>query len=72
MTAYLFWYIFNEGCKTEYVWIIANSEKEASDQFYDNFSDMYDYDTTPCGVTLEPNFENKHSPGDMLGGDAII
>lgn len=68
--AYMFWYICVEGGATEYVYIIAFTEKQARYFFVQNgFTKMYDYSLSPVRVRAT----TKHyAVGEMLGQEAII
>ena len=68
--AYMFWYICNENGPTEYVYIIAFTEKQARYFFIKNgYSKMFDYSLNPVRVI---NPKRRHELGDMLGQDAIV
>ena len=68
--AYMFWYICNENGPTEYVYIIAFTEKQARYYFvHHGYTHMYDYSLNPVRV-IKP--KRHHELGDMLGQDAVI
>ena len=68
--AYMFWYICNENGPTEYIYIIAFSEKQACYFFINNgYTRMYDYSLQPVRI-IRTN--KRHDVGDMLGQDAVV
>ena len=68
--AYMFWYICNENGPTEYVYIIAFTEKQARYFFVKNgYTKMYDYSLFPVRVRATSKL---HCLGEMLGQDAIL
>ena len=73
MKAFLFWYKSDEYAKTEYIYIIAVSEKQANFIFYKNgYKNMYDYSNGPIDIIDAYYFRARHNVGDILGQDAII
>ena len=73
MKAYLFWYKSDEYAKTEYIYIIAVSEKQANFLFYKNgYKNMYDYSNGPIDIIGSCYFRARHNVGDILGQNAII
>ena len=73
MKAFLFWYKSDEYAKTEYVYIIAVSEKQANYLFYVNgYKNMYDYSNGPIDIIDAYHFRARHNVGDILGQNAII
>ena len=73
MKAFLFWYKSDEYAKTEYIYIIAVSEKQANFIFYKNgYKNMYDYSNGPIDIIDAYYFRARHNVGDILGKDAII
>lgn len=73
LRAYAYWYIFDKYGNTEYVYVIAVSEKQANYFWYNylkkQLGNVYDYDITPCNV-LKCNY--AHNVGDVLGQNARI
>lgn len=73
LRAYVYWYIFDKYGNTEYVYVIAVSEKQANYFWYNylhkHLGHVYDYDTTPCNV-MKCNC--AHEVGDILGQNARI
>ena len=73
MKAYLYWYKFSEYDRTEYLYIIAVSEKQANYLFYANgYKNMYDYSKGPIDIIDACHFRARHNVGDILGQNAII
>ena len=73
MKAFLFWYKSDEYAKTEYIYIIAVSEKQANFIFYKNgYKNMYDYSNGPIDIIASYYFRARHNVGDILGQNAII
>ena len=73
MKAFLFWYKSDEYAKTEYIYIIAVSEKQANFLFYKNgYKNMYDYSNGPVDIIDALYFRARHNVGDILGQNAII
>lgn len=63
--AYMFWYMSSQYAPTEYVYIIAFSEKQARMFFIKNgYTRMYDYSLNPVRVVKTTK---RHEVGDMLG-----
>jgi len=73
LKAYVYWYIMDMYGHTEYVHVIAVSEKQANYFWYNYLHKVlgrvYDYDTTPCNVIECTRF---HEVGDVLGQNARI
>lgn len=73
MKAYVFWYIMDAYGRTEYVRIIAVSEKQANffwkRYLYQVLGRPYDYDLTPCNV-MQCSY--AHNVGDILGQNARV
>ena len=73
MKAYLYWYKFSEYDRTEYLYIIAVSKKQANYLFYANgYKNMYDYSNGPIDIIDACHFRARHNVGDILGQNAII
>lgn len=73
MKAYLFWYKSNEYARTEYIYIIAVSVRQA--QWYwvhKGYTRMYDYCFYPIDEIEAKDFMQSHNIGDILGQFAII
>ena len=73
MGAYLFWYKIDAYSRTEYIYIIAVSEKQA---FYflksNGYTHCYDFSQTCEGFIGVADFTKKHQIGDILGVNAVI
>lgn len=76
MKAYLFWYQYAPSTKSEYVYVIAVSYKQAKYFWYNYIKNtlgyIYDYDLMPCNEIEAKNFILQHKVGDILGEEAII
>lgn len=73
MKAYLFWYICCEYGRTEYIWIIAYSIKQARYFFFKNgYGENYDYSISPVDERQEKDFVIHHKVGEILGDMARI
>ena len=76
MKAYLFWYIIAEGAKTEYVYVVANTYKQARYFWYNylkfTLGYAYDYTLDACDEIDSKDFVKEHHTGDILGQNAII
>lgn len=74
--AYLFWYCFDAYSKTEYVYVIAVSLKQAmflwQRYLRENVGRVYDKAETPVNEIGEQDFIKRHEVGEVLGGRAII
>lgn len=73
--AYLFWYIFDyKSNKTEYIWVIAVSHKQAlyffNEYIHKNLGRVYDRADEACNEKSE--FLRNHEIGEVLGELAII
>ena len=73
--AYLFWYIFGyKSSKTEYVWVIAVSHKQAlyffNEYIHKNLGRVYDKADEACNE--KSKFLRNHEIGEVLGEFAII
>ena len=73
--AYLFWYIFDyKSTKTEYIWVIAVSHKQAlyffNKYIHNNLGRVYDKADEACNEKSE--FLCRHEIGEILGEFAII
>lgn len=76
MKAYTFWYKITETARTEYVYVVACSYKQAR-YFWFNYLKYtlgyaYDYDLEPCDEIDSTDFVKEHHVGDILGQNAII
>lgn len=70
--AYLYWYKSSETSYTQYIYIIAYSNKQAFYYFNkNNYTTMYDYGCA-YEVIEEFKFNKRHNVGDILGANAII
>lgn len=73
LNAYQFWYKSEEDARTEYIYIIAESEKMAIGLFASyGYNKFYDYDITPIDVIEGQYFLYDHKAGDVLGQFALI
>ena len=73
MKAYLYWYKCDEYAKTEYIYIIAVSVKQANYIFYSQgYKNMTDYSNGPIDIISAYYFRNHHKVGDILGQNAIL
>ena len=76
MKAFLFWYKTSEYSTTEYVYVIAVSEKQAiffwSKYLRETLGRPYDYIMAPCGIINQKDFVARHEVGDILGQYAYI
>lgn len=73
--AYLFWYIFDyKSSKTEYIWVIAVSHKQAlyffNEYIHKNLGRVYDWADEACNE--KSKFLSNHEIGEVLGEFAII
>ena len=73
--AYLFWYIFDyKSTKTEYIWVIAVSHKQAlyffNEYIHKNLGRVYDRADEACNE--KSKFLRRHEIGEVLGEFAII
>lgn len=71
--AYMFWYTTSASGPTEYIYVIAVSEKQAQ-YFFDRYRKevlgyVYDYDTSSCCIT---ECYYRHQIGDIIGHNAIV
>ena len=73
LRAYVYWYIMDNYGSTEYVHIIAVSEKQANYFWYNYLHKViggaYDYCVDPCNVF---KCNHTHNLGDILGQNARI
>lgn len=75
--AYLFWYVFDYlSTKTEYVWVIAVSHKQAlyffKEYMHQNVGRVYDKADEACNEINEIDFLQNHKVGEILGQFAVI
>ena len=75
--AYLFWYVFDYlSTKTEYIWVIAVSHKQAlyffNQYMRDNVGRVYDKASEACNEIDEADFLHNHEIGETLGEFAVI
>ena len=73
--AYLFWYIYDyKSTKTEYIWVIAVSHKQAlyffNEYINNNLGRVYDKANEACNE--KSKFLRNHEIGEVLGEFAII
>ena len=73
--AYLFWYIYDyKSTKTEYIWVIAVSHKQAlyffNEYIHNNLGRVYDRADEACNE--KSKFLRGHEIGEVLGEFAII
>ena len=73
--AYLFWYIYDyKSTKTEYIWVIAVSHKQAlyffNEYIHKNLGRVYDRADEACNE--KSKFLRCHEIGEVLGEFAII
>ena len=72
-SAYLFWYKSSETARTEYIYIVAWTVKQARFYFFDRgFNKYYDYASWPVDEIPQSEWEIDHKPGTVLGDNAII
>lgn len=76
MKAYVFWYLSSPNAKTEYVYVIAVSYRQAK-YFWLNYLKYslgyaFDYDLDPCNEIDKSHFSKHHDVGDILGQYAIL
>ena len=71
--AFVFWYKSSELAPTEYIYIIAFTEKQAR-FFYSNngYTKMFDYSLNPVNVVKAERWTTSHEVGDILGQYARI
>ena len=68
--AFMFWYICNENGPTEYIYIIAFTEKQARFFYIKNgYTRMFDYSLDPVRVVKTTK---RHELGDILGQYAVL
>lgn len=73
MKAYVYWYKSEEMAKTEYIYIIAVSLKQAEYIFYSKgYKKMFDYSNGPIDIIEACYFSKRHQVGDILGQNAIL
>lgn len=66
--AFVFWYKSSELAPTEYIRIIAFSEKQARLFYVKNgFTRMYDYSLNAVNVITCEHWTTSHEVGDILG-----
>ena len=73
--AYLFWYIYGyKSTKTEYIWVIAVSHKQAlyffNEYIHKNLGRVYDRADEACNE--KSKFLRYHEIGEVLGEFAVI
>lgn len=73
--AYLFWYIYDyKSTKTEYIWVIAVSHKQAL-YFFNEYIHKYlgrVYDKADEACNEKSEFLRRHEIGEVIGEFAII
>jgi len=74
MTAYQFFYKLNANSKTQYMYIIATTLKQAWWLFYNNLGHVKNYYAYGRGSYDLPQAKwyNQHKVGQIYGSDAII
>lgn len=71
--AYLYWYKSSQDAKTEYIYIIAFTAKQAYFTFCQKgYNRMYDYASEYIDEIHADDWLTTHEIGDILGQTAII